>query len=320
MITLSPLTYSLAYGDAFDIDSDSARDTVDPADLPAKRKQHAGEKPISSRQISERAKASGLLQHPFGYFNPGLGVMYNFSVNGYQLATPHPVYEATKAGYDPTAITADKPNFSGAYQYWSVFLDLGQFRLGHDFQGSDQTTLLSETYMESSYSPTNTIRELKIDITRQNYAWLGASLLSFGEKDGPLFFTLWLDYAFDRYNFSFKDYKYYHSMVYPPTSELAAENPVGSGGGWGHNISLNAILTSSQGRAGRGELAWSLSLKTGYNFGELSDSSNGWHSRFSGWTAGLALGLQFNYPAAQEKTEECYIDPGMSSGQFCDLK
>lgn len=274
-------------------------------DPPVEREVKEDKGTVPRREITVRKQAAGLLQAPFGYFNPGLGVMHSLSLADYNFSVNHPAYEAAKAQYLPGNVTENRPNFTGAYQNWSVFLDLGQFRLGHDFSASTETTLISETYMESSMSPTDTIKDLKVGITKQNYAWAGLSLLSFGGKDNPVFFTLWLDYALDRYSFGLKDSKYYHSQVYPPTTELASQNAAGSGGGWGHNISADVMLTSSNGQPGKWEYAWSLSFKTGYNFGQLSDDGNVWHSRFSGWTAGLSLGLQFNHTGSQTKMVEC---------------
>jgi hypothetical protein len=311
MITLSPITYSLAYGDGFD---------TDPADLPAKRAEHAGEKPISQKPVNGRQKPAGLLQKPFGYFNPGLGAMIDLSGNDYNLATPHPTYTAVKSGYSQDAISTDKPDFSGSYASWSVFLDLGQFRLGHNFSSSDTATLLRESYQTDRWHGTDTIKELTVDVAKQNYAWLSLALLSYGEKEKPFFFTLWLDYGLDRYRFALKESDSLRDFsVYPAVTQPTSETELASGTGWGHNVSLDMTLASSTGRGGSLEFAWFFSLRAGYNWGELRDGTACWQSQFSGWTAGLSLGGQFNLSARQKKTEKCYDDPSATSGKFCDL-
>ncbi|MBN3033411.1 MAG: hypothetical protein JW873_04885 [Candidatus Saganbacteria bacterium] len=303
-LSIPPLSYSHA----------------EPAEPPVKKTGAGSESQVPQKPVTVRPKAKGLLQG-FGYFNPGLGAMYGASINAYENALNHPAYGEMKAEYSPTVITDDKPDLSSVFHHWSFFVDLGQFRLGHDLSNTDQTLLLRESYLTDNFYLTYNIRELTVEMTKQNYGWLSLSLLSFGEKDNPVFFTLWLDYALDRYNFTFKGSSYSYYPYPTPEKDLNSEALLGSGGGWGHRIAADIVLTSSEGRPGRGEFAWFLSLQTGYNFGQLSDAANGWRSRLSAWTTGISFGVQFNHTGAQTKYVDCpEQDTGHGpDGDYCDL-
>jgi hypothetical protein len=288
--------------------------------------------------IMIRKEPKGLLQAPFGYFNPGLGLRGSLSLSGGHLADPHPAYRAIKSlagsysnkymGYEgvPAEFVVDNPGyFTAAQTGLEAYVDLGQFRLGNEFT-KKEASVMQLKHLWNNWDTTGTL-QLDFLLESRNIFLAGVNLLSSrvgGEPDEvlapyepikyqetPVYVALGLNYGLDYY-------RYRTEAWAQAAGAVTARDNLGSGTGWGHRIFLDLTANGLASSPRQAELMWPLSLRIGVDFGQLKESA--WSSSFYVITTQLAVGLQYNFLPRAEKTLECESDPMTKGGTKCLVK